>query len=263
MLTAFILSFFNPACSQDMELPDQPDTISDQYNMVRQEHKQEIIALAQDLKRITSVKLTVAVVQLTKPADAATYGKALYDRWDVGQKSKGLDHGVLLLIAVLDREVKIISSEKLDMILTPEIINTIEISLYPAMGEGKISEAAYQGAAAITKLIIEEWPRYLKEEKTDPRVVSMIIFSLLVSAILLTLIFGGTFLTAFGTIVGGLFGYLLGGILGLIIGATIGFVVNLFGTRQKESKAEKEFRAIYERWKARQRGRRNRNEDQG
>lgn len=249
MVFLILLFFVLPVNSQDITFPEKQDTVTDYTYEVDPETREKVRELAGELRRVTSINLAVAVIHSTRPLDLDTYAKELYDKWDVGRREKGLDHGVLLLVAILDRGVKIIVSEGVDHVLTPKIREDMQWGLFPLLGEGEISEAVHVGAAAITQFLLTEWPKLERpERKIDIRTISLILFSLTIVAVILTLLFGGDFFTAFGTVVGGLFGYVLLGYVGLIVGATIGFLLNIWAPIKKAGKEEKERAQLYKKW---------------
>ena len=238
-----------PAYSQEIIFPDKQNTVTDQTGEMDPETRARIKDLGEELRRVTSVNLAVVVVRTVKPLDSETYAKKLYDLWDVGQKEKGLDQGVLLLVVMLDREVKIVAGKGVEFILTPKIREDIQWRLFPFLGRGEIPHAVHVGAAGISQFILTEWPRYRGPERMiDPRTFSIVLFSLAASAVLLTLIFGGDFLTAFGTFVGGLFGFLLLEYVGLIIGAAIGFLINIWVPVSEAAREEKVRARTYKEW---------------
>lgn len=250
-----LLLFICPSNAQQepVDLPDQRGVVSDYFDEVRPDTEKRINELAAQLKEVTSINLAVAIIRTTRPLDTESYGQALYDKWDVGQKEEGLDHGILLLIAVLDRQVKIIPGTGIDFLFPPRLVEKLEVNLYPLMGRGKIAEAAYMGTASIVEYMLTEWPKYQRGERIlDFQQVSKVFFTLVIIAVFLTLIFGGTFVTAFATVAGGFFGFLLLGIPGLITGAAIGFLMNLEKVERRMGQEEKELLALYQEWKLKQ-----------
>ena len=243
---------FVPVQAQEGGIPEKQNTVTDYYGRVNAETKIQVEDLADELRRVTSVNLEVLVIRSTLPLDADAYGRRIYDEWDVGRKEKGLEHGVLLLVAILDREVRIIAGEGVEYILTPKVREEIQWGMFPSLGRGEISKSVLIGSTAISRLILEEWPRYekRKESRVDMRLLPFVLFSLVLAAFLLALIFGKDFLTMFGTVVGGLFGYFLLGIFGAVVGAAVGFLINVWTARKGESEAERAARRIYEEWKA-------------
>ncbi len=234
-----------PANPQDIPLVPRKNTVTDTFGVMDVKIEKKIVELAEELRRITSINLAVAILHTTQPVDPKTYGELLYDRWDLGQKKMGLDHGVLILIAIVEHDVKIIAGSGVDYVLTPEIKEKIEINIYPSLVRGEIAEGAYFGAAAITKLILEGRPAYIPEE-IGFRTITVAAFALVISAILLSIIFRGNFLTIFGTIVGGLFGFLFFDFPGMFLGAAMGFFLNIGPRERKETEAEKELRKLME-----------------
>jgi uncharacterized membrane protein YgcG len=193
----------------------------------------------------------VIVVRSTLPLDADTYAKKVYDDWDVGRKEKGLDHGVLLLVSIIDRQVRVLPGSGVDFILTPRVRENIQWGVFPSLGRGRISQAVYIGAMAISRLVLEEWPRYeeYRRARLDVQRLSLVAFILFLVAVFITLIFDLGFLVGFGMVVGGLFGYLLLDVFGMVIGALLGFLLNFWVSKGEETQAQKEARRVYEEFK--------------
>ena len=238
-----------PAQSQEITFPEKHDTVTDYSGEIDAKTKARIRDLASELRRVTSVNLAVAVIPTTTPLDADSFGKELYERWDVGRREEGLDRGVLLLVVLLDREVKIIAGRGVDFILTPKIREDMQWSLFTLLGKGKISEAVYVGSESLSQFIQMESPKNQEPaKKTDVRTFPVVLFSLAAAAVLLTVIFGGNFLTFLGTIVGGLFGFLLLQYVGLIVGAAIGFLINIWIPVSEAARQQRIKARIYKEW---------------
>ena len=249
-----LLNLFLPGSAAEQN----QGVVIDYFNLVNSDAKVQIATLASDLKKATAVDLAVAVVNTTAPANAENFGKALYDRLDIGQKNKGLDHGVLLLVAVLDKKVNITSGSGLNFALTPENKEKIEIGLYPYLINGKVSEALYLGSASIMQVLLERWPKYENNHKQiRPQTFWLILLLLIGSALLVTLIFDESLITAFAVVAGGMFAFVLLGLPSTFVGVAIGLLVGGIGYKErKDTAAQKEFRIIYERWKEEQRAKR-------
>jgi len=219
--------------AEGLELPARQNTVSDYAEVVDAAAKEKVRAFADQLRRNTTVNLKVAVIRSLGPVDVKTFGEQLYQKWDVGQAGRGLDRGVLLLISIIDRQIKIIAGREVAGILIPEIRERIEFTVLASLAEGKFSEAAVVGAVAISQLLQTEWPkRAQKGAGFSWAKASMPLFLLLIVSFLLTFILGGTFITTYGTIIGGLFGYLFFGNVGLVLGAALGFLLNFGGGKE-------------------------------
>jgi hypothetical protein len=82
------------------------------------------------------------------------------------------------------------------------------------------------GATAVSKIMLTEGRRSLPV-RIDWRTIVIPILFLIISALLMTYFSGGTFITGFGTIIGGLMGYLPLGAFGLVIGEALGFYLSI------------------------------------
>jgi len=241
---------FLSAQAMEVTFPEQTGAISDYFDVVSLDTKTRVQELTDELRKVTSINMALAVIRTTQPIGAEKYGRMLYEKWDVGRKEEGLDHGILIILAVLDREVKLTIGSSLDFLFPHGSKQDMEMSLFPLLGEGKIDEAAHFAAATMSNYILTEWPKYHQEgRRLDFETSSKILFILSAIAILLTLIYGGTFLTAFSTIVGGMIGYLLLDIPGMLLAAAISFLLTIRRVEQKKTQAEKELKVIYDKWK--------------
>jgi uncharacterized protein len=226
--------------AQKVELFEPQDTISDYADIVDKSTEDKIKSTADELRRITSVNLKVLVLRTIELVDTETYAKQLYDRWDIGQAKEGLEHGVLLLVSILDRKVKIVVGREVEKVLPAETRDKIEWMVLASLSRGRFSEGVELGAMAISQVIIATWP------KTGPpglkinwQEASLPLFCLFILSVAMTLVTGGGFLMAFSAIVGGLFGYVFLGNLGMVMGGALGFFLH-YGrsARVKRIKAE-------------------------
>lgn len=235
-----------PLAAQKLEqLPESQGVVSDYAEIIEPAASAKIVEIAGQLRKVTSVNLQVLVVRTLETPDIEGYSQQLYDRWDVGRRSAGLDHGVLLLVSLLDRRVKIVVGKEVGRVLTPKLREDIEWSVLAQLSRGMFSEGVDMGVIAISQTILTNWP---KDEKPGLKVnwqkASMPLFLLLVVAAALTLVVGGGFLMAFGTTVGGLFGYIFLGMFGLIMGGMLGFFL-FYGRNDRQ-----ELLSLYEGKKA-------------
>jgi uncharacterized membrane protein YgcG len=242
-------------------LPERQGIVNDYFDAIDIPTTVRIEELAKELKHISSIDLAVALVRTTRPLKTEEYGRRLFDKWQIGRQEQGLDHGVLLLISVIDRDVKLITGSGVDFMFPPEGRETMEMSLYPLLGRGKIQEAAYLGIASIDEYILSEWPKYVAEGKRRMtfKIASQVFFVLTAISVFLTLIYGGTFLTAFATVVGGIIGFLLLQVPGMLLGAAMGFLMNLGQVERKMTDAEKELKELYDKWKEQKGGKKSEN----
>jgi len=230
--------------------PKKGGVVTDYLRFIKDDTEKEIEKEAKELKKITSYNLVVVLLHTTQPLDPETYAKELYDKWDIGNKEQGFDHGILLLLDIIQHKVVIFPGEEVEFILRPRIIEDLQWGLFPILNKGDISKATYIGAKAISQYVTIEWTKHMERRWITLKTFLLVLGGLIVSSLVLSVIFKGTFMTVFGTIVGGLIGFLLLKWVGLGLGATIGFLMNLWKPAEKEGAAEKELRELYDQWRA-------------
>jgi len=118
--------------------------------------KAAIESLAFELEQKTTAQLAVVTVDTTQPAPIEDYAVRLFEQWGIGQR--GVDNGVLLLVAVSDRKVRIETGYGLEGALPDAVCGKIiQQYIIPQFKAGKFNEGIKIGAAAILQLVAEEY----------------------------------------------------------------------------------------------------------
>ncbi|MFC1577345.1 TPM domain-containing protein [Candidatus Omnitrophota bacterium] len=115
-----------------------------------------ISSLAYELDEKTGAQLAVVTVNSTKPETIEGYAVTLFERWGIGRKGK--DSGVLLLIAVQDRKLRIEPGYGLEGALPDAVCDRIiRDTIVPYFKSGRYSEGILRGSAAIVSVIANEY----------------------------------------------------------------------------------------------------------
>ena len=141
-----------PLClAQD--LPARPQGyVSDFAGILSDPERQRIYALCVDLERKTGAQMAVVTVASTSPDTIEQYAVRLFEKWGIGQKGK--DNGVLLLVAVRDRKVRIEVGYGLEGVLTDALSKSIiERFMVPAFRQEMYAQGISVGAAAVASVI--------------------------------------------------------------------------------------------------------------
>jgi uncharacterized membrane protein YgcG len=224
------LALFSVCSAQRVEILKEEGIVSDYADVIDNYSKERVKRLADELKRITSVQYRVVVLhslEMMQVVDAQAYGQQLFDRWDIGQAKEGLEHGVLLLISIVDRQVKIILGRQVEKILPQEEKEKMEWAIMAELSRGNFSGGIEIGSGLIVQHILVHWPTMgpwrigLNWEKA-----SLPFFILTIVSIALTLVTGGNFIMGFSMLVGGVFGYIFMGVPGLMLVASLAFFIN-------------------------------------
>ncbi|MFC1666466.1 TPM domain-containing protein [Candidatus Omnitrophota bacterium] len=147
--------------------PSYTGYINDYVNILSYETKQRLSLLMAELERKTSAQVAVLIIGTTKPLDIETYAVGLFEKWGIGQKGK--DNGVLLLIAIKDRAMRIEVGYGLEGAI-PDALSKIIIENYivPSFKEGDFNTGITKGAVGIVKLIEKEYGAKLSKLEDLP-----------------------------------------------------------------------------------------------
>lgn len=114
--------------------------------------RQALEAQARALQQRKGSQLQVLLVPSTQPEDIAAYTQRAYDQWKLGRK--GVDDGVLLVVAVDDRHVRIQPGYGLEgAIPDATAARVIQEYLVPKFRAGDYGGGLTDATAALVKLI--------------------------------------------------------------------------------------------------------------
>jgi uncharacterized protein len=136
------------AAAPSADLPQFRAPVVDTAGVVPNAVEQSVAAALEDYQRRSGRQIAVAVINTTANQSLEDYTIDLARAWGVG--TKGRDDGVLLLIAVRDRRVRIEVGGGLEGRLTDlESGRIIRERLVPLLAAGRYGAAVQQGTDAI------------------------------------------------------------------------------------------------------------------
>jgi uncharacterized protein len=166
----FIASFLNiarPAFSQDLPCPPSEGYVADTVGLLNQETLQYVNNLIAKLDKLTTAQLAVVTIDSTTPETIEQYAILLFNDWEIGQADK--DNGVLLLIAIKDRRLRIEIGYGLEDALTnDEAKYIIDEIIVPHFKEDNYIIGTVNGIEAIIDEILESYG-YSFDEIEEPR----------------------------------------------------------------------------------------------
>lgn len=201
-------------------------------------NQQQRGALEQTLAEFESRKgsqLAVLLVPTTKPEAPVEYGVRVFDSWKLGRK--GVDDGVLLLVAKEDRRVWIVTGRGVEGVLPDAIVKRIiEEDITPRFKQGDFYGGIRAGADRMMRLIEgEQFPA----PRASPQASHELDPQVLLVALMAVLILGGILRAIFGRLIGaGIVGGIAGAAAWLIlsslvvggIAGVIAFLITLFNS---------------------------------
>jgi uncharacterized protein len=159
-LLSQIIVLFMVFCSVNVfaiNLPVSSGYVTDTVGVVSKKDKAVIQYLASELKLQTGIETAVCVVGSTGGYSIEDYATQLFAKWGVGEKSK--DNGVLLLVAVKDRKMRIEVGYGLEGVITDGSAGQIrDAEILPYFRGGKYSQGILSGYLGIFKLVQRQYP---------------------------------------------------------------------------------------------------------
>lgn len=231
-LFAALVSFSHAA---EPAYPNYAGYVNDFANVLDPGTKQQIEAICVSLEAATRSELAVVTVKTTAPLDSKSYAVKLFEKWKIGKK--GLDNGLLFLLASDDRRVEIEVSYGLEGIINDakagEILDNFVV---PSFAKNEFARGMLLGSQAIAseieKKTVGTSKNDLEIEKYKNKIMSIIY------KVVMSVFAAGFFILLFARRspnitragIGAIFGYIfIGGFYGIIIGAVLGFLLGMKG----------------------------------
>ena len=130
-------------------LPSPMGYVSDHAQVLGDEWKARIRSVCQDLERKTGIEMVVVTVSTIKPFGSAhEYATALYEKWGIGSAQQ--EHGVMVLVAVQERQAAMTLGRQMLPIITPALMSEVGGAyLHPSIELGHYGEGLYRTVVAL------------------------------------------------------------------------------------------------------------------
>ncbi|MFA5929034.1 MAG: TPM domain-containing protein [Candidatus Margulisiibacteriota bacterium] len=136
-------------------LPQASGYVTDLGNVISSEQQQKITALLTELEQKTGAEVAVVTIKSLGEADIDAYANDLFKKWGIGKKGK--DNGVLLLVALEERKVRIETGYGIEGVITDGTAGAIRDQyMLPAFKQGDFGQGLYLGASAVASLIAKD-----------------------------------------------------------------------------------------------------------
>ncbi len=155
-LLSALLAVFMPlsagAAPEGPPLPAPSGFVTDKAEVIEENREKQIVALLGELEKRTGAALAVLTVQTTQPLDDLEYAQRVLDLWRLGGGSS--QRGLLMLVAVRDRRVRVVSGRGLHRIFPQEKIDAIvDERIVPPFKEGHYGLGILSGLWALSEEI--------------------------------------------------------------------------------------------------------------
>lgn len=198
------------AFSQELvEIPPLRAHVNDYADILSDNVEAEIEAKLTQLEKEDSTQVVVATIPSIGDEDIESYSIRLADKWKIGQK--GLDNGVIILVARDNRKVRIEVGKGLEETLTDLLAGRIiDYIIIPEFKNGDYDAGIAKAVDAIVDIVKGKFDaNSLKPKKAAPDYATFIWIAFIVMM----------FLSALGRLMSGI----LGAVVLPVIGAFFGF----------------------------------------
>ena len=153
----FVCSLTTVAAARFVDISKQPEGyVNDYANVIEASDREAISNSIRELEEKTTAQVAVVTVKTTHPEEIQQFSVRVYDQWKIGQKGK--DNGVLLVVAVEDREAWITTGYGLEGALPDVVCSKIDRDvMIPHFRQGNYSQGIRAGVGAIISLIAKEY----------------------------------------------------------------------------------------------------------
>jgi len=179
-----------------LEVPRLAGRVNDYANILTSGQKSSLENLLKKTETVSSAQVVLLTIKSLEGENLEEFSITVAEKWKLGQKEK--DNGVLLLIAINDKKIRIEVGYGLEGTLTDlKCGYIIRQLIVPGFRKGNFYSGINNGLTAITGLITKEYeitPEQLNEYErgTDPAKVGHSIFIFIVFVIIiLSIIFKG------------------------------------------------------------------------
>jgi uncharacterized protein len=163
ILLTFLLIFNFALADITQSFPQLTGHIVDTANLLKQDQKEVITAILKAQEEETSNQIVVVTLNSLEGYEIADYSYQLGRHWGIGQKEK--NNGVLLVISLNDRKLRIEVGYGLEGALTDKISHEIiEYTLKPKFRQNQYYEGIRK---AVNEIILAIKGEYVQDTKVE------------------------------------------------------------------------------------------------
>ena len=116
MLLALLISLIGGAVASAQDFPEYRGFVNDYAGIISDNGTSQLEAQLAQLEKDTSAEVAVVTIQSLQGEPLEDYANKLFEKWGIGKKGK--DNGVLLLVSVDDRKMRIEVGYGIEPIIT-------------------------------------------------------------------------------------------------------------------------------------------------
>lgn len=152
-LVLLLVGVPGPVVGGSPALPSPAGPVTDLVGVLGHGDRERLEAIVGQVRRQSGAEFAVLVVPSTAPESIEEYSIAIFDRWGIGQR--GQDNGLLLLVAVQDRRMRITTGYGLEPVLPDGKVGEIrDREIVPFFRAGRYAEGILRGTEALAGAVL-------------------------------------------------------------------------------------------------------------
>ena len=154
-LLILTLAFLSPLAWSEEKLPSPVGLINDFAGIISPEYEEKMNLLAREVLYETGATVAVVTLKDIGGSNVDEFTNRLYENWGVGKK--GEDRGVMLLIALKERKVRIEVGYGLEGIIPDGLAGQIrDQAMVPYLKKGDYGMGLLNGLSAVAGIIAKD-----------------------------------------------------------------------------------------------------------
>lgn len=216
------------AFAQDLP-PPQGRLVNDFAGLLSPQAEAQLEARLIQLEKDTAAEVTVVTIVALGDESIESYAEALFQKWGIGKK--GADNGVLFIMALEERKMRIEVGYGLEGVLTDGRAGRIlDKEVVPHFREGKYETGIINGVAAIEDYVRKGSPPPPLNDNPVRRLFSPDLLAPVLIALGIASIYLFGFMSRSKSFwAGGVWGSVMGAVVGLATGRMLGLILVLLG----------------------------------
>ena len=158
ILTIILITLFFLQVSsfgKEASFPKPVGYVNDFAHLLPSSDVSRLTNLVTELERKTTSEIAIVTLESIPQGDIESYAVDLFEAWGIGKK--GEDNGLLILVSVGERLVRIEVGYGLEGIITDGTAGeVIRQKIAPSFGRGEFGEGLFNGTATLANLIARE-----------------------------------------------------------------------------------------------------------
>jgi uncharacterized protein len=151
-LVAHLLALALVASAATAQVAPPQGFVTDRAGVIDPATAAKLTRLLAELQQKTGAEIAVLTVDSTAPLDDFSYALQVAEAWRPGRKRD--DTGVLVLVAVKDRKVRVLTGYGVEGILPDGLVGEIQDrEMVPEFRAGRMAEGIWRGTAALANRI--------------------------------------------------------------------------------------------------------------